>query len=76
MCAVTVAARMDAVDKFDPLRCRPNTPVEVVWYDFLLDDGLLERHLNQENPDPSALHSLLMYQNPRVVRLKGGGWTE
>ena len=47
---------MDAVETFDPLRSRPNTPVKVVWYDFLLDDGLLERHLSQENPDPPALH--------------------
>ena len=40
----------------DPLRDRPNTPVKIVWYDFLLDKGLLERHLSQDNPEPSALH--------------------
>ena len=54
--AVIETASMDAVETFDPLRSRPNTPVKVVWYDFLLDDGLLERHLSQENPDPPALH--------------------
>ena len=56
MWGVIGTARMDAVETFDPLRSRPNTPVKVVWYDFLLDDGLLERHLSQENPDPPALH--------------------
>lgn len=46
---------MDSVESFDPLRSRPNTPVKVVWYDFLLDESLLERHLALENPDPSPL---------------------
>ena len=70
---------MDAVETFDPLRSRPNTPVKVVWYDFLLDDGLLERHLSQENPDPPALHLaaefVYQYQVGKQncsLRLQGG----
>ena len=47
---------MESAEATDAARSRPNTPVKVVWYDFLLDDGLLERHLSQENPDPPSLH--------------------
>lgn len=29
---------------------RPGTPLQTSWFEFLLDDSLLEKHLQKSNP--------------------------
>ncbi|XP_064641548.1 integrator complex subunit 8-like [Lineus longissimus] len=39
---------------FKVARGRPSTPTKVSWFEFLLDPELLQKHLSQDNADPSA----------------------
>lgn len=44
-------------------RLRPGTvplaPDTILWFEFLLDSNLLEKHLNKPNPDPSPIDLIL-----------------
>ncbi|XP_033626504.1 integrator complex subunit 8-like [Asterias rubens] len=40
---------------------RPRTPVSTLWFEFLLDASLLQKHLAQENPEPTATQLLVLF---------------
>lgn len=39
----------------------PANPDTVLWFEFLLDPNLLERHFNKFNPDPSPEHLIVKF---------------
>lgn len=46
-------------------RLRPGTvplaPETILWFEFLLDPELLEKHLSKPNPDPSATDLIIKF---------------
>lgn len=40
---------MAAFDPRNPLK-RPSTPPATTWFEFLLDEDLLEKHLSKDKP--------------------------
>ncbi|KAJ8267890.1 hypothetical protein COCON_G00130620 [Conger conger] len=40
---------------------RPNTPPQTSWFEFLLDDSLLENHLQKRSPDPSPVQLVIQF---------------
>ncbi|MEQ2311408.1 Integrator complex subunit 8 [Ameca splendens] len=40
---------------------RPSTPLQVSWFEFLLDGSLLEKHLQNTNPDPSPVQLIIQF---------------
>uniref|UniRef100_A0A3B4FIG4 Integrator complex subunit 8 n=1 Tax=Pundamilia nyererei TaxID=303518 RepID=A0A3B4FIG4_9CICH len=41
---------------------RPGTPLQTSWFEFLLDDSLLEKHLQKSNPAPVQLINQFLEQ--------------
>uniref|UniRef100_A0A3P8N5S9 INTS8 TPR repeats domain-containing protein n=1 Tax=Astatotilapia calliptera TaxID=8154 RepID=A0A3P8N5S9_ASTCA len=40
---------------------RPGTPLQTSWFEFLLDDSLLEKHLQKSNPDPAPVQLIIQF---------------
>uniref|UniRef100_A0A3Q2G1G1 Integrator complex subunit 8 n=1 Tax=Cyprinodon variegatus TaxID=28743 RepID=A0A3Q2G1G1_CYPVA len=40
---------------------RPSTPLQVSWFEFLLDGSLLEKHLQSPNPDPPPVQLIIQF---------------
>lgn len=40
---------------------RPGTPLQASWFEFLLDGGLLEKHLQKINPDPTPVQLIVQF---------------
>lgn len=40
---------------------RPSTPPQTSWFEFLLDDTLLESHLDKSNPDPASAQLIIQF---------------
>lgn len=40
---------------------RPNTPPQTSWFEFLLDESLLENHLQKSSPDPSPVQLVIQF---------------
>ncbi|XP_054911144.1 integrator complex subunit 8 [Poeciliopsis prolifica] len=40
---------------------RPGTPLQVSWFEFLLDGGLLETHLQKASPDPAPVQLIVQF---------------
>lgn len=40
---------------------RISSPAKILWFEFLLNPSLLEKHLSQENPDPSACELIIQF---------------
>uniref|UniRef100_A0A4W3HA15 Integrator complex subunit 8 n=1 Tax=Callorhinchus milii TaxID=7868 RepID=A0A4W3HA15_CALMI len=45
----------EAADREAVTSSRPCTPPQTIWFEFLLDEGLLEKHLQKSFPDPSPI---------------------
>uniref|UniRef100_UPI00398F28C5 integrator complex subunit 8 isoform X2 n=1 Tax=Pristiophorus japonicus TaxID=55135 RepID=UPI00398F28C5 len=45
----------EAADREAVTSSRPCTPPQTIWFEFLLDEGLLEKHLQKSYPDPSPI---------------------
>ncbi|XP_078253292.1 integrator complex subunit 8 isoform X2 [Rhinoraja longicauda] len=45
----------EAADREATISSRPSTPPQTIWFEFLLDEGLLEKHLQKCYPDPSPI---------------------
>ncbi|XP_027892025.1 integrator complex subunit 8 isoform X2 [Xiphophorus couchianus] len=40
---------------------RPGSPLQVSWFEFLLDGGLLETHLQKAGPDPAPVQLIVQF---------------
>ncbi|XP_037831693.1 integrator complex subunit 8 isoform X2 [Kryptolebias marmoratus] len=40
---------------------RPSTPLQVSWFEFLLDGSLLEKHLQKTSPDPTPVQLIIQF---------------
>ncbi|CAG5956325.1 unnamed protein product [Menidia menidia] len=40
---------------------RPSTPLQVSWFEFLLDGSLLEKHLEKSTPDPTPVQLIVQF---------------
>uniref|UniRef100_A0A3B3DU75 Integrator complex subunit 8 n=1 Tax=Oryzias melastigma TaxID=30732 RepID=A0A3B3DU75_ORYME len=40
---------------------RPSTPLQISWFEFLLDNSLLEKHLQKPNADPSPVQLIIQF---------------
>ncbi|KAL8569201.1 hypothetical protein ACOMHN_051881 [Nucella lapillus] len=47
----------------------PNTLPTVSWFEFILNDKLLEQHLAQENPEPSAVQLIVQFMQQAEVEM-------
>ncbi|XP_076470196.1 integrator complex subunit 8-like isoform X2 [Babylonia areolata] len=47
----------------------PNALPSVSWFEFVLNDSLLEQHLAQENPEPSAVQLIVQFMQQAEVEM-------
>ncbi|KAK7115409.1 integrator complex subunit 8-like [Littorina saxatilis] len=47
----------------------PNALPAVSWFEFVLDDRLLEEHLAKDNPEPSAAHLVVQFMQQAEVEM-------
>uniref|UniRef100_H2LUR6 Integrator complex subunit 8 n=1 Tax=Oryzias latipes TaxID=8090 RepID=H2LUR6_ORYLA len=40
---------------------RPSTPLQISWFEFLLDNSLLEKHLQKPNADPAPMQLIVQF---------------
>ncbi|XP_072880703.1 integrator complex subunit 8 [Hemitrygon akajei] len=51
----------EAADREAVTSSRPCTPPQTIWFEFLLDEGLLEKHLQKSYPDPSPIQLITQF---------------
>lgn len=51
----------EAADREAATSSRPSTPPQTIWFEFLLDEGLLEKHLQKCYPDPSPIQLIIQF---------------
>ncbi|XP_018606035.1 integrator complex subunit 8 [Scleropages formosus] len=51
----------EAADREAATGSRPCTPPQTSWFEFLLDEGLLEKHLQGSSPDPSPVQLVIQF---------------
>ncbi|XP_030644992.1 integrator complex subunit 8 [Chanos chanos] len=51
----------EAADREAVSGSRPNTPPQTSWFEFLLDQSLLEKHLQKASPDPSPVQLVIQF---------------
>ncbi|XP_032875967.1 integrator complex subunit 8 [Amblyraja radiata] len=51
----------EAADREAAISSRPSTPPQTIWFEFLLDEGLLEKHLQKCYPDPSPIQLIIQF---------------
>ncbi|XP_022092022.1 integrator complex subunit 8-like [Acanthaster planci] len=55
-----------AMDQQQVQQTRPRTPVPTLWFEFLLDASLLQKHLAQDNPEPTATQLLVQFVDQSI----------
>ena len=69
-CRTCKYVQMAAFDPKNPLK-RPSTPQSTAWFEFLLDDSLLEKHLAGNNPGRNNMRAIIQdaeqYNTKRLV---------
>uniref|UniRef100_A0A4W5N261 Integrator complex subunit 8 n=1 Tax=Hucho hucho TaxID=62062 RepID=A0A4W5N261_9TELE len=51
----------EAVDRVAVSGSRPSTPPQTSWFEFLLDEMLLENHLQKSHPDPVPVQLVIQF---------------
>ncbi|XP_069051162.1 integrator complex subunit 8 [Lepisosteus oculatus] len=51
----------EAADREAVTCSRPCTPPQTTWFEFLLDEALLEKHLQKPSPDPSPVQLVIQF---------------
>ncbi|KAL0962622.1 hypothetical protein UPYG_G00342890 [Umbra pygmaea] len=51
----------ETVDRVAVSGSRPSTPPQTSWFEFLLDEMLLEKHLQKTHPDPVPLQLIIQF---------------
>ncbi|KAL8181908.1 UNVERIFIED_CONTAM: Integrator complex subunit 8 [Gekko kuhli] len=52
---------VEAVDREAATSSRPCTPPQTSWFEFLLEESLLEKHLKKASPDPSPVQLIVQF---------------
>ncbi|KAG8441765.1 hypothetical protein GDO86_010805 [Hymenochirus boettgeri] len=51
----------EAADREAATSSRPCTPPQTAWFEFLLDETLLENHLQKSSPDPAPVQLIIQF---------------
>ncbi|NXT24361.1 INT8 protein, partial [Syrrhaptes paradoxus] len=51
----------EAADREAATSSRPCTPPQTSWFEFLLEEGLLEQHLQKPSPDPPPVQLIIQF---------------
>ncbi|NXP08235.1 INT8 protein, partial [Thinocorus orbignyianus] len=51
----------EAADREAATSSRPCTPPQTSWFEFLLEEGLLEKHLQKPSPDPPPVQLIVQF---------------
>ncbi|XP_067145057.1 integrator complex subunit 8 [Centruroides vittatus] len=49
------------MNRSNPASSRPSTPAKILWFEFLLEPSLLEKHLALPNPDPPVTELIIQF---------------
>lgn len=49
------------MNQLSSMSARPATPRKILWFEFLLEPSLLEKHLSQPNPDPPVTELIIQF---------------